>query len=239
MKKALLFVSILALTICLIGCGTAYDGSTHTARFYFYNYTDEPYFAKLIPDNVKSHEKFRIHTTDYIQPKTDDSVVTEPEFSFEWIPGEFYLYTYPNEKSQDYDAHLEFYKSKREKIKTENEIFPEIPSAQDYEASFFLIQTFTKAEMSEQEMNDSLAAITDDSDKAAFSSMYVMAYVPENLEKPYLRDECTASPIVYKNRLRQAENIIERYGLEKGPKSYLFAKEATKGELTYEYRTNN
>lgn len=235
MKKNLFIAELLILLFCLSGCSVAYDDSVHTARFYFYNFTDEPFYAKLTPKDFKAQEKFRQQKTDYIYPKADNEESTEPDFSFSWIPGEFYIKAF-SEESQEYSADLDIYIGKKKKITLETNAFNGVPSAEDYDCQVCVVQTFTQKEYTEESYQKNLDLITDYADKEKFSSIYVQQYSSERQTHYYGRNNTFYDVFMNKDSIRDAEKVIEKYGLEKGPVVYLLFVEEKRGAMKYEYR---
>lgn len=216
----------------LCGCGTAEDYSIHTAKIYIYNYTDTEFYAKLVPTEFKSHEKFREHKSKVIPVTTDDSVKTTPDISFEWIPGEFvYSGYYPHYTSQDYEAELYFYNGKKKIPVENNDYYAGIPSAQDYEVSYYLIKTICKKIIPLKDYNSCLNKITDEEERNTFKSLYDKDLIME--EECFARKKWVNSPEETRDLCIEVEHIINKYNLDeaKVPAVYFRVKKEVKGEM--------
>lgn len=248
--KRVFFTSLLIL-FCLgvAGCTRvieATDDSVHTANFYFYNYTNSEFFVKLTPTEFRGKQKFRIQKSDYIPVKIDDEIITEPDFSFEWIPGDFYLNITDKENifSVDHPATLDFFTSKKNKIKFENVVFfSGVPSAQDFDAVFYVIETFCIPKMPLADYLDCINKITDLEDKASFEGLYRLY---ENLEDSHYAeiriskikspDENLNENIYIKDYIRKVEDIVTKYDLLKGNPVFYFLSDEVSGDMDFELK---
>lgn len=244
MKRNIILISLmLAVVLSFTACDqivVAKDNSVHTANFYFYNYTNQEFYAKLIPNEFRGKQKFRIQKTKYISPKADDEKITEPDFSFEWIPGDFYL-NLTQGKSEEYDADLKFFTSKKNELKIEGvDYYPGVPSAQDYWGRFYLVETFCKKKLAAEEYTQYLSTITDQEDKELFEAFYQWNFSSENplyqiIISSLMKDGLPLEKAIdKKNFIREIETIYEKYDLPKGETIvFLFTEEET-GDLDYE-----
>lgn len=248
MKNYFKIAMLLAVIISFSSCDhivEATDYSLHTANFYFYNYTNQEFFAKLEPTDFRAKQKFRIQKSKYIKPKYDDELLTEADFSFEWVPGDFY-YNVTFDSPENNPATLRFFTSKNQEMQLRDSCyFTGVPSAQDYDIAVYIIETFLKEKMTVEEFNICMEKITDADKAALFSEFYFYTDMGYDFEMPYYHfsilsltknGEWVRKPIAKKNYLREIEAIVEEYDLDflrTEPGSYAF-KEETTGELSFD-----
>lgn len=244
MKRVFRTLVIFAAVLFFSGCDhivEATDDSLHSAYFYFYNYTNQEFYAKLTPTDFRGKQKFRIQKSGYIPIKTDDEKITEPSFSFEWIPGDFYINLTQN-KSEEHTADLQFFNHRKELPIVDCTYFRGVPSAQDYFVHFYVVECKYKKTLSSDEMNSCIEKITDNDELALFCEFY--NYNPEapqdeyNFSFYYVKRNGVylETPIEIKNYIREIEAIITKYDLPtRESVCYLF-NEAFVGDLDYELR---